>query len=320
MSRHQKDGTQGIAVRLKKDWIENGGAYLLALAVLAYYLLFHYKPMVGAVIAFKDFSSSKGIWGSRWIGVRYFSEFFTSYYFLRLVKNTLVISLSSLIFAFPLPILFALLINEVKNDRFRKTVQTISYMPHFISMVVVCSMVRLFTDGNSFIVQILSFFGHNNLGGNLLNEKSMFVPIYVVSGIWQNLGWDCIIYIAALTSIDMQLYEAARVDGATRGQILRRITLPMMMPSITICTFLTLTNSFKLFDQNLALTAGEPGIQTAGNTIYSTEMLALNIYNTFYQNANTRGVGQAKAVIFFLLVAVIALAQLYATRRKEVQQ
>ena len=97
MSRHQKDGTQGIAVRLKKDWIENGGAYLLALAVLAYYLLFHYKPMVGAVIAFKDFSSSKGIWGSKWIGVRYFSEFFTSYYFLRLVKNTLVITLCALV-------------------------------------------------------------------------------------------------------------------------------------------------------------------------------------------------------------------------------
>ena len=128
------------------------------------------------------------------------------------------------------------------------------------------------------------------------------------------------IYISGLNSIPDSLYEAARVDGATRGQILRRVTLPMMMPSITICTFLTLTNSFKLFDQNLALTAGEPGIQSAGNTIYSTEMLALNIYNTFYQNANTRGVGQAKAVIFFLLVAVIALAQLYATRRKEVQQ
>ena len=130
-----------------------------------------------------------------------------------------------------------------------------------------------------------------------------------------------IIYISGLNSIPDSLYEAARVDGATRGQILRRITLPMMMPSITICTFLTLTNSFKLFDQNLALTGGQPYIiNPDGTTVHTTEMLALNIYNTFYQNANTRGVGQAKAVIFFLLVAVIALAQLYATRRKEVQQ
>ena len=129
-----------------------------------------------------------------------------------------------------------------------------------------------------------------------------------------------IIYVSGLNSIPESLYEAARVDGATKWQTLRRVTLPMMMPSITICTFLTLTNSFKLFDQNLALTAGEPGLQVGGRTVYQTEMLALNIYNTFYQNANTRGVGQAKAVIFFLLVAVIGLAQLYFTRKREVQQ
>ena len=156
------------------------------------------------------------------------------------------------------------------------------------------------------------FFMPNLIGGVILG--------YIWQLIFNGIGYMMIIYISGLNSIPDSLYEAARVDGATRGQILRRITLPMMMPSITICTFLTLTNSFKLFDQNLALPAGEPGIQSAGNTIYSTEMLALNIYNTFYQNANTRGVGQAKAVIFFLLVAVIALAQLYATRRKEVQQ
>lgn len=263
MSRYQKDGTPGIAVRLKKDWIENGGAYILALGVLAYYLLFHYKPMVGAVIAFKDFSSSKGIWGSKWIGVRYFSEFFTSYYFLRLVKNTLVISLSSLIFAFPLPILFALLINEVKNDRFRKTVQTISYMPHFISMVVVCSMVRLFTDGNSFIVQIMSFFGYNSLGGNLLNEKSMFVPIYVISGIWQNLGWDCIIYIAALTSIDMQLYEAARVDGAGRFQQTLHITLPGILSTVVMLLILRIGSLMSVGHEKIILLYNERVYDTA---------------------------------------------------------
>ena len=138
---------------------------------------------------------------------------------------------------------------------------------------------------------------------------------------WQQIGYMMIIYISGLNSIPESLYEAARVDGATKGQILRRVTLPMMMPSITICTFLTLTNSFKLFDQNLALTGGEPGVVgAAGNTVYQTEMLALNIYNTFYQNANTRGVGQAKAVIFFVLVAAIALGQIYFPRRKEVQQ
>ena len=187
--------------------------------------------------------------------------------------------------------------------------RTVFFMPNLIGGVILGYIWQLIFNG---ILQ--------NYGTNIkLNATFGFWGLIILL-CWQQVGYMMIIYISGLNSIPDSLYEAARVDGATRGQILRRITLPMMMPSITICTFLTLTNSFKLFDQNLALTAGEPGIQSAGNTIYSTEMLALNIYNTFYQNANTRGVGQAKAVIFFLLVAVIALAQLYATRRKAVQQ
>ncbi len=187
--------------------------------------------------------------------------------------------------------------------------RTVFFMPNLIGGVILGYIWQLIFNG---ILQ--------NYGTNIkLNSTFGFWGLVILL-CWQQVGYMMIIYISGLNSIPDSLYEAARVDGATRGQILRRVTLPMMMPSITICTFLTLTNSFKLFDQNLALTAGEPGIQSAGNTIYSTEMLALNIYNTFYQNANTRGVGQAKAVIFFLLVAVIALAQLYATRRKEVQQ
>ena len=187
--------------------------------------------------------------------------------------------------------------------------RTVFFMPNLIGGVILGYIWQLIFNG---ILQ--------NYGTNIkLNSTFGFWGLVILL-CWQQVGYMMIIYISGLNSIPDSLYEAARVDGATRGQILRRITLPMMMPSITICTFLTLTNSFKLFDQNLALTAGEPGIQSAGNTIYSTEMLALNIYNTFYQNANTRGVGQAKAVIFFLLVAVIALVQLYATRRKEVQQ
>ena len=187
--------------------------------------------------------------------------------------------------------------------------RTVFFMPNLIGGVILGYIWQLIFNG---ILQ--------NYGTNIkLNSTFGFWGLVILL-CWQQVGYMMIIYISGLNSIPDSLYEAARVDGATRGQILRRVTLPMMMPSITICTFLTLTNSFKLFDQNLALTAGEPGIQSAGNTIYSTEMLALNIYNTFYQNGASRGVGQAKAVIFFLLVAVIALVQLYATRRKEVQQ
>ena len=249
--------------RLRKDMSENGGAYLLGLAVLAYYILFHYKPMGGLIIAFKDYVPRRGIWGSKWVGLKYFKEFFNSYYFVRVVRNTLVISISSLVFAFPLPILFALSINEVRNKVFKKTVQTISYMPHFISMVVVCSMVRLFTSGDSFIVQIMTLFGYNNTGANLLNNKNMFVPIYVISGIWQNLGWDCIIYLAALTSIDPELYEAARVDGAGRLRQTIHITLPGIVGTIIMLLILRIGSIMSVGHEKIILLYNEMVYETA---------------------------------------------------------
>ena len=187
--------------------------------------------------------------------------------------------------------------------------RTVFFMPNLIGGVILGYIWQLIFNG------ILQSYGTNIK----LNSTFGFWGLVILL-CWQQIGYMMIIYISGLNSIPESLYEAAKVDGATKWQTLRKVTLPMMMPSITICTFLTLTNSFKLFDQNLALTAGEPGLQVGGETIYQTEMLALNIYNTFYQNANTRGVGQAKAVLFFLLVAVIGLVQLYLTRKKEVQQ
>lgn len=187
--------------------------------------------------------------------------------------------------------------------------RTVFFMPNLIGGVILGYIWQLIFNG---ILQ--------NYGTNIKLDSTFGFWGLVILLCWQQIGYMMIIYISGLNSIPESLYEAAKVDGATKWQTLRKVTLPMMMPSITICTFLTLTNSFKLFDQNLALTAGEPGLQVGGETVYQTEMLALNIYNTFYQNANTRGVGQAKAVLFFLLVAVIGLAQLYFTRKKEVQQ
>ena len=263
MKEIRAQGRRSFGQRLRKDMSENGGAYVLALAVLAYYFLFHYKPMGGVVIAFKNYVPRKGIWGSKWVGLKYFLEFFNSYYFERVVRNTLVISLSSLIFAFPLPILFALSINEVKSRAFKRTVQTISYMPHFISMVVVCSMVRLFTDGSSFIVQVMTFFGYNNTGANLLTTRNMFVPIYVISGIWQNLGWDCIIYLAALTAIDPELYEAARVDGAGRFRQTIHITLPGIVGTIIMLLILRIGSLMSVGHEKIILLYNEMVYETA---------------------------------------------------------
>ena len=250
---------------------------------------------------FKTTSDAKFVGFSNYLKAFSDSGFLHAFWFTALFTVVSVVAINVLAFF----VAYALTSGIRGANAFR----TVFFMPNLIGGVILGYIWQLIFNG---ILQ--------NYGTNIkLNSTFGFWGLVILL-CWQQVGYMMIIYISGLNSIPDSLYEAARVDGATRGQILRRITLPMMMPSITICTFLTLTNSFKLFDQNLALTAGEPGIQSMGNTIYSTEMLALNIYNTFYQNANTRGVGQAKAVIFFLLVAVIALAQLYATRRKEVQQ
>lgn len=188
--------------------------------------------------------------------------------------------------------------------------RTVFFMPNLIGGIVLGYIWQLIFNG------VLSAFDT----ALALEAKYGFWGLVILL-CWQQVGYMMVIYIAGLQSVPESLYEAARIDGASSGQILRRITLPMVMPSITICTFLTLTGSFKLFDQNLALTAGAPGkLMGGGKTVYLTEMLALNIYNTFYSNSSARGVGQAKAVLFFILVALIALLQLRFTRKREVQQ
>ena len=188
--------------------------------------------------------------------------------------------------------------------------RTVFFVPNLIGGIILGYIWKLIFDG------IL-----HNYGTNLaLNSTYGFWGLVILM-CWQQAGYMMIIYIAGFQSVPSDLYEAAKIDGANRRQLLTKVTIPMMAPSITICTFLTLTNSFKLFDQNLALTAGAPGVITSdGVTIKQTEMMALNIYNTFYSNANSCGVGQAEAVIFFVIVVVIALAQLYFTRKREVQQ
>lgn len=188
--------------------------------------------------------------------------------------------------------------------------RTVFFVPNLIGGIILGYIWKLIFDG------IL-----HNYGTNLALDSTYGFWGLVILMCWQQAGYMMIIYIAGFQSVPSDLFEAAKIDGANRRQILTKVTIPMMAPSITICTFLTLTNSFKLFDQNLALTDGAPGVITSGGvTIKQTEMMALNIYNTFYSNANSRGVGQAEAVIFFVIVVVIALAQLYFTRKREVQQ
>ncbi|WP_245773134.1 ABC transporter permease [Paenibacillus catalpae] len=223
----------------------------MMLPVIAYYIIFHYVPMYGALIAFKEYSPMKGILGSDWVGLKHFHDFFSSYYFTRILKNTLVISLYSLIFEFPAPILLALLINEVQSKTFKKVAQTITYMPYFISLVVICGIITDFTNADGIINRLFMLFGYD--GQAMLQKPELFRPIYILSEIWQRIGWESIIYIAALMSIDQEQYEAARMDGASRLKQIFYITLPGILPTITIMFILRMGNMLNVGFEKIIL-------------------------------------------------------------------
>ncbi len=226
--------------RFIRDFVLNKYLYLMMVPVIAYYAIFHYTPMYGAIIAFKDYTPMKGIVDSPWVGLANFKDFFGSYYFWRILKNTVVISLYSLIFEFPAPIILAVLINEVRNQIFKRVVQSITYMPYFISMIVICGMISDFTNSDGVINTLLTYFGYD--GKAMLQKPELFRSIYILSEIWQKIGWESIIYIAALMGIDQEQYEAARMDGASRWKQILHITLPGIMPTIAIMFILRMGN------------------------------------------------------------------------------
>ncbi|MFH5186039.1 ABC transporter permease [Paenibacillus sp. TAB 01] len=237
--------------RFKRDFLLNKYLYIMMIPVIVYYAIFHYGPMFGAIIAFKDYAPMKGIWGSDWVGLKNFSDFFSTYYFWRILKNTVIISLYTLCFEFPMPIILALLINEVKNQVFKRFVQTVTYMPYFISLVVICGMIKDFTNSDGIINTFLTYFGGD--GKALLQKPELFRSIYVISEIWQKIGWESIIYIAALMSIDQEQYEAARIDGASRWKQILYITLPGILPTIMIMFILRMGNMLNVGFEKIIL-------------------------------------------------------------------
>lgn len=240
-----------FSTRLKKDLRVNGTLYLIFVPVLLFYILFRYKPMVGLVIAFQDFTPTKGMWRSSFVGLNHFEEFLGNPYFWRLMRNTLWISFSNLLFGFPAPIILALLLNELRNKRFQKGVQLIAYLPNFISMIVICGLLSKFTADKGIINDFLAMFGAERI--SYLNYPEYFVSIYVLSGIWTTVGWSSIIYFAALTSIDEQLYEAAVIDGAGRWAQTIHVTIPGIMSTIVVMLILQIGNLLNLGYEKIIL-------------------------------------------------------------------
>ena len=264
---------------VKKDFRQNWSLYIMILPVLAFYIIFHYAPMYGALIAFKDYRPRTGILGSPWAQpfYKHFYTFLTNPYFFRLLKNTLTISVSSLVVGFPAPIILALLINELKSKWFTKITQTITYLPHFVSMVVICGMIHTFTARDGFINDIIALFGGERT--TMLNHPEYFVPVYVISGVWQEVGWGSIIYLSALAGIDQELYEAARIDGAGRLRQTWHITLPGILPTVVIMLILRMGSLLSVGYEKVYL------LQNTAN-LSASEVISTYVYKVGLEDAD----------------------------------
>ena len=268
---------ESFSMRAKKDWKRNHSLYLLVLPVLIFYLIFHYRPMYGALIAFKDYTPAFGVAKSPWVGFDHFMRFFTGPYFVRLLRNTLLISIYNLIFGFPAPIILALLLNEVRAKKFKGIAQTITYLPHFISMVVVTGMITNFCMTSGLFNDIIEFFGGKRTP--LLQNPSLYRPIYVASGIWQEIGWGSIIYLSALAGVDSELYEAAAIDGAGKWKQLIHVTMPSIMPTIIIMLILKMGSLMSLGYEKTILLYNPSTYETAdviSSYVYRVGLVELN--------------------------------------------
>ena len=232
MAAKSKTGSVSAQKGFRYSFKRNRGIYFMLIPVILYYVIFKYASMFGNIMAFQDFRIARGFLKSNWVGLKHFKTFFEDIYFWRLVRNTVVISASTLLFNFPMAIIFALLLNEVRNLKFKKLVQTVTYMPHFISTVVICSMIVSYITPSGLINSIITALGFEKVP--FLTDPKYFVGVYVISHIWQNMGWSSIIYISALSGIDAELYEAAAVDGAGRWKQTLHITIPGILPTMSI--------------------------------------------------------------------------------------
>lgn len=279
---------------------KNGDLYLLILPVVIYYIVFHYIPMYGVQIAFKDFIASKGIAGSPWVGLKHFERFFDSYYFWRLIRNTLGIGLYELIVGFPIPIVLALMINEVRSKLFKKTVQTVTYAPHFLSTVVLVGMLMIFLSPQHGIVnQIIRAFGGESV--SFMTEPGWFKTLYVFSGVWQQMGWSSIIYLAALTGIDPQLHDAAKVDGASRLQRVWHINLPGILPTIVILLILNIGSVLGVGFEKVFLMQNELNMDSSD--VISTYVYRSGIVGAQY--SFSAAVGLFNSVVNFILLVTV---------------
>lgn len=275
---------------------------LMMLPVVIYYLVFCYFPMTGIVMAFNQYKIGSGLMGiftSEWVGFKWFNQFFSSVYLWRLVRNTFLLSFYSLIFGFPIPILFAIAVTQVTNKKLQKSIQVCTYLPYFISTVVVCGMINNFLSPSGGIInQLLNKIGIESI--NFMNLPEWFRPIYVISGSWQSFGFNSIIFVAAIMGISPDLYEAMKVDGANRRQIIWHLILPSIKPTIILLLIMTLGSMMSVGVEKVYLLYNTAVYETAD--VIQTYVYRQGIQSNNYSYA--AAVGLFNSVINFAIVFI----------------
>ena len=285
-----------LGTRLKENW----QLYLLLLIPVIITVIYKYGPMYGIQIAFRDFTASRGIWGSEWVGFEWFERFFSSPNCGRMIVNTVLISLYSLLWSFPVPIILALALNQLRFHKLKRVVQTVLYAPHFISTMIICGMLRIFLSPSGGLINLL-------LGTSIdfINESSLFRTIYIASGIWQEAGWGTIIYLATLSSVDTSLYEAAKVDGASVFQRILHIDLPDLVPMAVLQLILSASNLMNVGFEKIYLLqtdVNKPVSDTIAVYVYEQGILGAEYsYSTAIGLFNT-----AVNIVLLIIVSRIA--------------
>ncbi|MCL2832204.1 MAG: ABC transporter permease subunit [Treponema sp.] len=278
---------------------KNYTLYLFLLPAIILYFCFYYIPIYGVQIAFKNYSPAAGITGSPWVGFTHFLRFFRTNQFKVVISNTLILSLYGLIAGFPMPIILALIMNSIKSNKFKRVLQTVTYLPHFISTVVFVSMILLFLSPSGLFGQISRLMG--STPGNIMGEAYMFPHIYVWSGIWQQIGWSSIIYLAALSSIDPTLYEAATIDGASKWQKIIQIEIPSIMPTCIILLILNAGNILNVsFEKTFLL---QNSLNLSRSEVITTYIYKIGIQSTQY--SFSAAVGLFNNIINFIVLALV---------------
>lgn len=280
--------------------------YLMFAPVFIYYLVFHYIPMGGIILAFKEFSPKLGILGSPFVGLKHFMDFFSSPKFLNVLTNTLRINFSNLLFGFPAPIILALLLNELRQMWFKRVIQTITYLPHFISLVVAVGLVLDFTKRTGVINNIIALFGGERIA--FMSESSMFTAIYVISGIWQEVGWGSIIYLAALSGINQDLYSAASIDGAGRWGKMLNVTLPGIAPTIVIMLILKIGNMMSLGSEKIILMYNDLVMDKA-------DVISSYVYRMAFGSAPNYGFSTAVNLFNMIINVILLVSANYVSGR-----